>query len=73
MRTPVQRRYVVFVDWSDEGVEDTDEISVFACDEAEARAKASVKWAETVVPQWPECRIVSMTALTSSQMRNAHP
>ena len=60
----MHRKHVVIIDWDDRGVEDTDEIVVFADSPSQAISKAKEKWRLTIGAKWPHCRIVDSKILT---------
>lgn len=64
-----QRRHTVLIDWIDEGVEDADEITVFAETEHEAISKARSKWRMTIGAEWPRCRITGAKILLPAQVK----
>lgn len=51
------RKWIVAIDWIDNGTEDTDEIVVFARTAAEARSIACDRWHTTIGAKWPHCRL----------------
>lgn len=60
----MQRKHIVIIDWEDRGVEDSDEIVIFADSAAQAVQKAKEKWRLTITAEWPQCRIVEAKVLT---------
>jgi len=60
----MHRKHTVIIDWEDRGVEDADEIVVFANSAAQAVQKAKEKWRMTIGAEWPHCRIVDAKAYT---------
>lgn len=63
------RKYVVFVSWNDRGIEDADEVVVYADSAAEAKSAARSKWRMTIGAQWPHCRLTDVGILTPKSMR----
>ncbi len=59
----MHRKHTVIIDWDDRGVEDSDEIVVFADSAAQAVQKAREKWRLTIGIKWPQCRIVEAKVL----------
>ena len=59
----MHRKHTVIIDWEDRGVEDSDEIVVFADSAAQAIQKAKEKWRLTIGAKWPQCRIVGAKVL----------
>ncbi len=59
----MHRKHTVIIDWEDRGVEDSDEIVVFADSAAQAVQKAREKWRLTIGIKWPQCRIVEAKVL----------
>lgn len=65
----MHRKHVVIIDWDDRGVEDADEIVVFADSAAQAVQKAREKWRLTIGIKWPQCRIVEAKAYTRQELQ----
>lgn len=57
MRNRIFRAVVV---WRDGEVEDADEITVYAPDEAQAKIEAKKRWRLTVAVKWPHCRMTDV-------------
>jgi hypothetical protein len=70
MLTLRQKRYIVLINWASGPVIDTDEISVFAKDEVEARSLAVEAWRRG---EWGDCTIEEVAVFTPARLRNAHP
>jgi hypothetical protein len=51
------RIFQAVVIWKDGEVEDADEITVYAPDEAQAKVEAKKRWRLTVAVKWPHCRL----------------
>lgn len=66
-----RRKYVLAVSWDDRGVEDADEVVVFAESAAEAKSAARSKWRLTIGAQWPHCRVTDVSILTPKKLRPA--
>jgi hypothetical protein len=58
-----QRRWTIGIDWTDQGVCDTDEIVVLATSRREAEAKARQRWWKTNGAVWPDIRVCRVYAL----------
>jgi hypothetical protein len=65
----MHRKHTVIIDWEDRGVEDADEIVVFADSAAQAVQKAKKKWRMTIGVRWPHCRIVAAKAYTRQELQ----
>ena len=65
----MHRKHTVIIDWEDRGVEDSDEIVVFADSAAHAVQKAREKWRLTIGIKWPHCRIVEAKAYTRQELQ----
>jgi hypothetical protein len=65
----MHRKHTVIIDWNDRGVEDADEIVVFADSSAQAIKKAKEKWRTTIGLKWPHCRIVEARAYTRQELQ----
>jgi hypothetical protein len=65
----MHRKHTVIIDWEDGGVEDADEIVVFADSAAQAVQKAKKKWRMTIGVRWPHCRIVEARAYTRQELQ----
>jgi len=54
------RIFQAVVIWRDGEVEDADEITVYAPDEAQAKVEAKKRWRLTVAVKWPHCRLADV-------------
>lgn len=65
----MQRKHMLIIDWNDRGVEDSDEVVVFAQSDEEAERKGRAKWRMTIGAKWPHCRITKIKILRQNQVQ----
>jgi hypothetical protein len=63
----MSKRWIVYVDWADGDVEDTDEITVVANTKAQAAVAAVESWVES--NEWPTCELQSVTVVDPKKHR----
>jgi len=63
-----QKKFVVWIHWSDGDVTDTDEVEVVAGGRPEAVVKAVSKWCETQLQEWPSCQIEEIEIPSRSRL-----
>lgn len=66
----MRRNYMVIIDWTDGGVDDSDDLVVFAASPAKAIELARAIWSATKGAEWPSCRISKVWILTKRMMRS---
>lgn len=66
----MQRRFVVLVEWSDDGTHDVDEVAVVANSPAKAISAARDVWSATKGAEWPHSRIERVDLLSSRMKRS---
>lgn len=60
---PRLARWVVLVEWDDQGNCDADEIVVWSMSQVEAEAVARQRWWQTNGVEWPSCRVRAVNAI----------
>lgn len=66
-----RRKFVLAVMWDDRGVEDADEVVVYADSAAAAKSAARAKWRMTIGAQWPHLIVTDVVHLTPKKLRPA--
>ena len=61
-------RFRVVCDWTDDSVEDSDEVQVSAKNAAGATSKARAVWSSTKGAEWPSCRLTKVWVLTKRRL-----
>jgi hypothetical protein len=63
-----QKKFVVWIHWSDGDVTDTDEVEVVASNRPAAVIKAVSEWSETQLQEWPSCQIEEIEIPSRSRL-----
>lgn len=64
-----RRKFTLAVHWDDRGIEDADEVVVYAESAAAAKSAARAKWRMTIGAQWPHLRVTEIVVLTPKAYR----
>lgn len=64
-----RRKFTLAVNWNDRGVEDADEVVVYADTADEAESAARAKWRMTIGARWPHLAMTDVLILTPKKLR----
>lgn len=64
-----RRKFTLAVHWDDRGIQDADEVVVYADSEEAAKSAARAKWRMTIGAQWPHLRVTEIVVLTPKAYR----
>lgn len=59
-----RRKFTLAVHWDDRGIEDADEVVVYAESAAAAKSAARAKWRMTIGAKWLHLRVTEIVILT---------
>lgn len=63
-----QKAWIAVIHWSDDAVEDADELRVFAESAQSARSLAKKIWTATKGADWPHCRTIEIQVFPQSRL-----